>query len=456
VKQNTKLENYDTKKKKQDPHKRTKESSGTEEEAFDRSAAFFTTVVNKKKKVGVIADSIPDKNKSKDKQANGKEAEADDIDPTVLRSRQLAIRGNEMANLGHYQAAIDLFTEAIKLDPKDFRFFGNRSYCFDRQHQFEKALRDAEKAISLAPDWPKGYFRKGRALAGLEKYVEAEQAFIQVLKLDRNCDDGMQELLRVRTHQIMEMGFAKPQAEAAVRQHSSVQHALDSLLAGVVAENSLAGEVYESDDDASGTPVIRAPTTLHNRINNHKTPSIKMDSSNPEGLTALWVGNVLPEVSEKKLIQMFSKYGSVSSVRMLPEKFCAFVNYKSKDSASKAMQYLQGADCAGQRLLIKFPDNPLTNGNVVIRKNAVGPTVANQQPSSSTKSFNGEKSQVPREPSVTVSSKVTGPVNGDECYFWRTTGCSFGKNCRFKHLPEKKGIDKKPWQCTKFNDPATS
>ena len=34
-------------------------------------------------------------------------------------------------------------------------------------------------------------------------YAEAEQAFTQVLKLDKNCDDAVQELLRVRTHQIM-------------------------------------------------------------------------------------------------------------------------------------------------------------------------------------------------------------------------------------------------------------
>lgn len=27
-----------------------------------------------------------------------------------------------MAHLGHYHAAIELFTEAIKLDPKDFRY----------------------------------------------------------------------------------------------------------------------------------------------------------------------------------------------------------------------------------------------------------------------------------------------------------------------------------------------
>ena len=32
---------------------------------------------------------------------------------------------------------------------------------------FFRALKDAERAITLAKDWPKGYFRKGRALSGL-------------------------------------------------------------------------------------------------------------------------------------------------------------------------------------------------------------------------------------------------------------------------------------------------
>lgn len=32
---------------------------------------------------------------------------------------------------------------------------------------FSRALKDAERAILLQKDWPKGYFRKGRALAGL-------------------------------------------------------------------------------------------------------------------------------------------------------------------------------------------------------------------------------------------------------------------------------------------------
>jgi len=47
-----------------------------------------------------------------------------------------------------------------------------------------------------------------------------------------------------------------------------------------------------------------------------------------------------------------------------------------------------------------------------------------------------------------ANSKLRGPVNGDECYFWRTTGCQFTTGCRYRHVPEHKGIDKKPWQKT--------
>lgn len=38
---------------------------------------------------------------------------------------------------------------------------------------FLRALKDAEKAIRLAKDWPKGYFRKGRALAGLNVSISS-------------------------------------------------------------------------------------------------------------------------------------------------------------------------------------------------------------------------------------------------------------------------------------------
>lgn len=56
------------------------------------------------------------------------------------------------------------------------------------------------------------------------------------------------------------------------------------------------------------------------------------------------------------------------------------------------------------------------------------------------------KSSPPGQPPQANGSKLKGPVNGDECYFWRTTGCAFGESCKHKHIPRNKGIDRKPWQ----------
>ena len=58
--------------------------------------------------------------------------------------------------------------------------------------------------------------------------------------------------------------------------------------------------------------------------------------------TALWVGNVDPEmVTEKQMTQLFSKCGKVNSVRILPHKYCAFVNYNDPQCAVAAMEKLQ-------------------------------------------------------------------------------------------------------------------
>ncbi|GAB1605880.1 protein STIP1 homolog isoform X1, partial [Argonauta hians] len=411
----------------------------TDDEAdFDPSSAFFTNIVNKKKMNLNLSEQsqLSSKDRSKDRstlQSHSAKSEEEasnhieECDTVILRSRKLAIRGNEMAQMGHYAAAIDLFTEAIRLYPSDFRFFGNRSYCYERIQQYDKALKDAEKSISICSNWPKGYFRKGQALAGQKQFCKAEEAFLQVVRLDKNCEDARQELLKVRTHQITEMGFTKLQAEAAILQYGTVQRALDSLLTGIVADNLNIG--FGSDKEFSTVSSVNHNITINNSSCSSPSHTTKMDPTNPDGLTALWVGNVLPEVSEKKLNQIFSRYGPLSSVRCLPDRFCAFINYKSKESASTAMNSLQGVECGGQKLLIKFPDNPVINvGNVTILKSST--------------SNNGKRFRY-------NLPKQSGPVNGNECYFWRTTGCQFGDKCHYRHCPDHKGIDLKPWHKVK-------
>jgi hypothetical protein len=48
------------------------------------------------------------------------------------------------------------------------RLFGNRSFCFEKLQEYEKALTDAQLSINMSPGWDKGLYRMGRALVGLK------------------------------------------------------------------------------------------------------------------------------------------------------------------------------------------------------------------------------------------------------------------------------------------------
>ncbi|GFY47023.1 tetratricopeptide repeat protein 31 [Trichonephila inaurata madagascariensis] len=369
--------------------------SSESEEDLDTSSAFVSVIARKHRKVPDI--------EIKDENFSLPQIPKEDHQSVVLRSRQLALRGNEMANLGYYSEAAELFAEAIKLDPSDHRFYGNRSYCFDRLLLYEKALKDADKAIALSPVWPKGYFRRGRALLGLKKYAEAEQCFVEVMKRDNDCVDAISELRKAKILQIMEKGYSKEHAEAAISNYSTVAEALGSLLTNRVSRVSIKDvDPFISDDDTDiSWKCIQKPKPQPQPYD------IKMDPNNPEGHNSLWIGNVQSDVTERKLTTMFGKYGELINVKLMPEKFCAFVNYKLKSSPGKAMKAYQNYELSGAKLVIRFPNLP---GETPVKK----------------------------KPAVATQEKLLGPVNGSECYFWRTKGCVHGDQCRYQHIKEHK------------------
>lgn len=426
-----------------------------------------------------------------------------------LNVKSLAIKGNELAKQNEFEKAIEKFTEAIKYDYTDHRLFGNRSYCYDKIGMYQEALTDAEKAICLEPLWPKGYFRKGRSLFGLRMYKEAEQAYEKVLQFENTDDPELEEELnKVRSLQLQEMGFSKVQSENAIKSHVTVQAALESIFyypktdksnesSSDLDENDFDYNDNDSDNEIdnlilnkktkmklklTSTNGIHKTDKMSNNFNSSSSSSSSSNSSsnhhyshqndlnetvtttttnkqtNEQASTSLWIGNVDPSVTEEILIEMFSSYGQLANVRCLPDKYCAFVNFKSKEDAHRAMQALQGKYLEGQRLLIKYPDNP----NTVLLSSLVSkkPTNLDKKVQNSAQLESSKKPQ-PNNKNQTTSGdlstknssnvdnqngmKLSGPVNGNECYFWRTTGCLYADKCRYEHIKKNKGIDKKPW-----------
>jgi len=99
---------------------------------------------------------------------------------------QLKAEGNAAFSAKDFDKAIELFTQAIEVDPSNHVLFSNRSACYASIKDFDGALKDAVKCIEIKPDWAKGHTRKGAALHGQGDLVGALDTYEEALKLDPN------------------------------------------------------------------------------------------------------------------------------------------------------------------------------------------------------------------------------------------------------------------------------
>jgi hypothetical protein len=74
--------------------------------------------------------------------------------------------------------------QAIDLDPTDATLFSNRSFCWLRMGDGQKALLDALECRKLRPEWLKACYRHGAALMLLEVGLKIRSA---ALLTDADC-----------------------------------------------------------------------------------------------------------------------------------------------------------------------------------------------------------------------------------------------------------------------------
>ncbi|XP_041789978.1 stress-induced-phosphoprotein 1-like isoform X2 [Chelmon rostratus] len=359
------------------------------EPEWDVSSAFVAKVAShiKFKTLKSRATQISRENKENE----ARTSQVENTDGKKRRGESLTVQGIQMFGQGQYSQAVDMFTEAINCDPKDHRFYGNRSYCYWCLEQYHSALTDAHRSIQLAPDWPKGYFRKGCALMGLKRYSEAEKAMEQVLKLDQHCKEAPSKLYTCQVLQLMDLGFEEEQSKLLLQKFTTVQAVVNSPEARTLKH-----------------------TPQHDQSGN---------------CCSLWVGNITLEVTEKDLWDLFRMFGEIESIRVLHERFCAFINFKNANMASRALEKLQGVELGSSRLVMRYPDRwiqrtlpPIQRTNTSLSSNAAGT----------------------QQSSAAAGSRRCVPIDGDVCFYWRTTGCFYGDKCLFKHIPDQQGQDKRP------------
>ncbi|KAG2338654.1 WD40 repeat-like protein [Suillus weaverae] len=97
--------------------------------------------------------------------------------PSDAKSKILAITTARNACLtGDLSTAEELLTQEIVTDPNEYTSYANRSFVMARKHNWDHALDDAIKSITIKPSLT-GYISKGIALCGKGQVREARIAF---------------------------------------------------------------------------------------------------------------------------------------------------------------------------------------------------------------------------------------------------------------------------------------
>ncbi|XP_051201147.1 uncharacterized protein [Lolium perenne] len=121
-------------------------------------------------------------------------------DPILnMNPANMKLEANKAYRRKDYIAAARLYNTALSYFPEDKTLISNRSLCWLKMGEGDKALRDAQVSRALHRDWPKACFREGAARMLLKDYEKACDAFVDGLKIDpgnAEIEDALREALQ--------------------------------------------------------------------------------------------------------------------------------------------------------------------------------------------------------------------------------------------------------------------
>ncbi|KAK3864206.1 hypothetical protein Pcinc_030090 [Petrolisthes cinctipes] len=110
----------------------------------------------------------------------GKEPSEEDLEKSQeKRSEAMAAMAD-----GDLQKAVDLFTEAIKLNPDSAMLYAKRASILLKQQRVKAAIRDCDEALKHNPDSATAYKFRGRSHRLLGNWIEAARDLRLACRLD--------------------------------------------------------------------------------------------------------------------------------------------------------------------------------------------------------------------------------------------------------------------------------
>ncbi|WVN87414.1 uncharacterized protein L203_102593 [Cryptococcus depauperatus CBS 7841] len=148
------------------------------------------------------------------------------------RAIELKTEANNAFAAKNFNKSIDLYSQAIALNPKDSTFWNNRAMSKAKMEEHGAAISDATKAIELNPSYSKAYYRRGLSYLAILRPTNAVPDFKKALSFEPN-NKTIRDQLGITVKLIRRIEFEK--AISVGETESASQRCLTLIQSGACA-----------------------------------------------------------------------------------------------------------------------------------------------------------------------------------------------------------------------------
>ncbi|CAD8157104.1 unnamed protein product [Paramecium pentaurelia] len=126
-------------------------------------------------------------------------------------------KGGDAFKAGKFPEAIHCYSDAIKRNPKEPKYYCNRATAYMKLMEFPNAVSDLEKCLQLDSKYVKAYVKKANCHFVMKEFHKAKNVYEKGLELDPNNLEMQQGLEKVRFSILQGGGSEEEQQQRAKR-----------------------------------------------------------------------------------------------------------------------------------------------------------------------------------------------------------------------------------------------